>query len=163
VDVIMVKGGSYTMAINEIAHYAYTHNEYKCDYFARVNDDGEFQSNKWASASIKALKSFNPPNLGAVGPVGASTCCRILIFDMVHRTHLDIFEQYYPSVFDNWWTDDWITSVYGNNKQFVKGWKMQHHTGKHGQRYTVKGGQKKFLKDAIDRGKKQIKKYLTEI
>ena len=80
---------------------------------------------------------------------------------MVHRTHLDIFDNYYPPVLDNWWTDDWITNVYGKNKQFVKGWKMQHHTGAHGQRYTVKHGQHGNLKGAINNGKKKIEKHIS--
>ena len=161
VDVLMVKGGTYTKAVNELAQYAYTHGEHRCDYFVRVNDDGEFQSQKWASAAIKVLSSFNPPNVGAVGPVGKRTCCRILIFDMVHRTHLDIFDTYYPAVLDNWWTDDWITKVYGKNRQFVKGWKMEHHVSKHGQRYTVKMTQQKYLQGALESGKKKLQNYLS--
>jgi len=30
--------------------------------------------------------------------------------DMVHRTHLKIFETYYPAVFHNWFVDDWIST-----------------------------------------------------
>ena len=161
VDIIMVEGGSYTKAVNEIAQYAYTHGNHSCDYFVRVNDDGEFQSSGWTTAAIQVLKTFNPPNVGAVGPVGKGTCCRIFIFDMVHRTHLDIFDTYYPSVLDNWWTDDWITQVYGKNKKFVKGWKMQHHTGHHGQRYKVNRSQVNSLNGAIQNGIKQIEKYLS--
>lgn len=32
--------------------------------------------------------------------------------DLVHRTHLDIFGEYYPPQLDNWYVDDWITYAY---------------------------------------------------
>jgi rhamnogalacturonan II specific xylosyltransferase len=163
VNYIMITGGSYTKAVNGIAKYAHTSKGAKCDYYARVNDDAEFQSNGWTSAATTVLKNFQPSNIGAVGPVGSTVCCRILIFDMVHRSHLDIFDTYYPPALDNWWTDDWITQVYGKNKQFVKKWKMKHHTNKHGQRYSVKHSQKGALKSIINIGKKRIGNYIANI
>ena len=35
---------------------------------------------------------------------------------MTSRAHLEIFnENYYPTVFSNWFLDDWIGSIYGEN------------------------------------------------
>ena len=36
----------------------------------------------------------------------------VVTHDMVHRTHLLVFREYYPAVFRNWWIDDWISRVY---------------------------------------------------
>ena len=35
-----------------------------------------------------------------------------ITIDVVHRTHLRIFKDYYPSQLDNWFTDSWIVYVY---------------------------------------------------
>ena len=54
----------------------------------------------WLTAAVSALRQLQPSNLGVVGPKvygdgirgGATT------LDVVHRTHLDIFEFYYPPI-----------------------------------------------------------------
>ena len=52
---------------------------------------------------------------GVVGPSGkrdASATRFMITHDFVHKTHLRIFETYYPSVLSDWWMDDWISHVY---------------------------------------------------
>ena len=47
-------------------------------------------------------------------PVTGFSCSRlqkILTHDFTHRTHMLIFEHYYPPVFSDWWMDDWISKV----------------------------------------------------
>lgn len=29
------------------------------------------------------------------------------------RTHMDVFGRFFPASFRNWWSDDWISNVYG--------------------------------------------------
>ncbi|CAN0073607.1 unnamed protein product, partial [Hapterophycus canaliculatus] len=29
------------------------------------------------------------------------------------RTHIDVFGRFFPASFKNWWSDDWISNVYG--------------------------------------------------
>ena len=41
--------------------------------------------------AINQLLRFKPPNLGVVGPSYSHGNSRILAFDMVHRTHVQIF------------------------------------------------------------------------
>ena len=84
------------------------------DYIHRTNDDISFMTPGWITASVTALRGLAPPNLGVVGPKvygdgirgGATT------LDVVHRTHLDIFADYYPPQLDNWFVDDWIAFAY---------------------------------------------------
>ena len=60
---------------------------------------------------VRVLGSFSPPNVGVVGPLCAEGNTLIMTHDFVHRTHLEIFEHYYPPVFSDWWMDDWISKV----------------------------------------------------
>jgi hypothetical protein len=36
--------------------------------------------------------------------------------DLVHKTHMEIFDMYYPAVLSDWWMDDWISKVYGKTR-----------------------------------------------
>ena len=110
-----VMPGTFTKVINQLFH-AVDGGGNGCDYYVRVNDDTEFISRSWASAGISALRGMKPSNVGVVGPTvepppGEFFIIKhdILTFDMVHKTHLKLFDVYYPSELDNWWIDDWIT------------------------------------------------------
>ena len=76
------------------------------EYMVRINDDSEFVTSDWVSKAVAKLASYDPPNVGMVGPNCREGNTAIMTHDMVHRTHLDIFEHYYPGVFSAWWIDD---------------------------------------------------------
>ena len=77
--------------------------------------------------------------------------------DMFHRTNLNIFENYYPTVFSAWWVDDWITLVYKPSwSKRLPEWEVKHHTNMHGTRYTVQGHEKNFLEEEVAKGKKRV-------
>lgn len=103
--------GKPTWAQNDVMQIAYLEGN---DYFYRLNDDVFLSSSGWTEKYISALQMFKPKNLGVVGPkvlvIGGNS--RVLTFDFVHRTHLDIFGYYYPREFPGWFGDDWITHVY---------------------------------------------------
>jgi hypothetical protein len=88
------------------------------DYFFQVNDDTVIVSKDWVSSFIDVLKS-NPitPNLGITGPVDTNND-RILTHAFAHRTHIEIFGAFFPKAFKNWWSDDWISTVYGSLHTF---------------------------------------------
>jgi hypothetical protein len=105
------------------------------DFFVRINDDSEFISNAWITKGINALESLNPRYVGVVGPACPDGNTKILTHDMVHRTHLRIFGDYYPDVFENFFVDDWISSVYGSNRTIrVLSWIVRHHIYRQGTR-----------------------------
>ena len=71
------------------------------DYIFRVNDDTEIATVGWAAKMTNALAQFAPTNLGVVGPSGqhdASASRLMITHDFVHKTHLRIFETYYPPI-----------------------------------------------------------------
>ena len=81
---------------------------------------------------------------------------------LVHRTHLEIFETYYPNVFSAWWIDDWITKVYDPGRSIqLKDWEVNHHTGKHGTRYAVQHHEGNLLKEELDKGKERVVAWLS--
>ena len=82
------------------------------EYFYRINDDTIMASSNWTDKFITALESFDPPNVGVVGPMHRGGLQNILTYDFVHRTHIDIFGCYYPRVFLDWYGDTWISDVY---------------------------------------------------
>lgn len=156
------KGGQQTSRIpfNEACQAAY---EYGADYIVRVNDDTKFKSSGWVAMGIKALLDFPVPNLGVVGPLDLALP-RLLTHDMTHRTHLDIFDRYYPVEFDNWWIDDWIESVYGaNSTRQLTDWIVTNENKKGGTRYKVDWTQKDNLMPSVERGKRQIKQFLEHV
>jgi FkbM family methyltransferase len=150
---------NHNVPFNEMMQHAYDDG---AEYLVRINDDTEFVTSGWITRGVSALRAYDPPNLGVVGPTCKQGNTEIMTHDMVHRTHLEIFETYYPSVFSAWWVDDWITKVYqpGRSRQ-LKDWEVKHHTGKHGTRYNVQHSEGGLLKEEIAKGGKRVVKWLA--
>ena len=160
VKVVVVKNVPNRVPFNDVTAGAFKDG---AEYIVRVNDDSEFITKGWITQGIEALRAFSPPNVGVVGPLCREGNTAILTHDMVHRTHLQIFETYYPPVFHNWWLDDWITRVYEPDRSRVlKTWVVKHHIGKHGTRYSVKHEAVKELEAEIGKGKAIIKAWILD-
>jgi len=131
------------------------------DYLVRVNDDSEFLTNNWTTFAVQTLASYSPPNVGVVGPTCRQGNTRILTHDFVHRTHMNIFkDEYYPCVFDAWFTDSWISQVYGPKRTTkLKNWKVKHHTDHHGTRYQPQYDQKRLLGLEVIKGSSMINSW----
>ena len=68
-------------------------------------------------AQVRALRRLDPPNVGVAGPkvYGDGSSNKMhggITIDVVHRTHLRIFREYYPPQLDNWYTDLWMVYAY---------------------------------------------------
>ena len=139
---MILKGGTANIVINEIARQAYKDG---AEYMCRINDDTKFITKNWTSLEIKKkLANYEPTNVGVVGPTCRQGITHIMAHDMVHRTHMEIFNYYYPPVFENWWIDNWITFVYKPNRSIkLKNWEVVHCL-KQGTRYTVHFSLEKF-------------------
>lgn len=109
VKMVHCYGGTMVSASNCAISHAY---EDGAEYWYRVNDDTVLGSKDWIRDFNTALLSFDPPNVGVVGPLDNQND-RILTYDYVHRTHWEIFHFQYPPFLRNWYCDDWITYVYG--------------------------------------------------
>jgi hypothetical protein len=78
------------------------------DYFYQLNDDIKLLTKGWTEIFVNKLKS-NPllENFGMVGPLDTNNP-RIFTQAFCHRTHYLIFGYFYPFVFKNWYSDDWV-------------------------------------------------------
>ena len=83
-----------------------------CDFMYQVKDTTECLT-PWSGAFVRALRTMSPPLHGVVGPSVLYGNTAILTHDFVHRGHLDLFQTHYPPELADWWSDDWITAVYG--------------------------------------------------
>ena len=136
---------------NELCRAAY---DYGATYIVRINDDTEFMTKGWITVATNALSKFNPPNVGVVGPTCHEGNQAIMTHDMVHApTHYKIFDTYYPKEFDNYYVDDWISNVYGEDrtKQLVN-WEVKHHLTTFWTRYEPTFHQDKLLNQSIAEG-----------
>ena len=153
VDNQIKKPGPVFQAITRAAYDA------GAEYIYRVNDDTEMAT-PWAAKFVAALGAMN--NIGAVGPKCQQGNTKILTHDFTHRVHMDIFGlEYYPPELSDWWMDDWISLVYGRGRtRQGHDVSVVHHTGKHGQRYTVDQSHKQRLNALVQSGAKRIRAYL---
>eukprot|EP01068_Selenidium_serpulae_P015227 Selendium_serpulae@DN6188_c0_g2_i2.p1 len=131
------------------------------DYMMRTNDDSEFVTRGWITDAIKVLKSYNPPNIGVVGPNHTGGNTVIITHDMVHRSHLNIFDTYYPVEFQNWFVDTWMTNVYGPERTCkMSNWGVKHLVLP--SRYKV-DFKKDILSSVLDKSRQVLKERLAEI
>jgi hypothetical protein len=152
---------STRVPFNEGCRAAY---ELGADYIVRVNDDTQFTGKGWLSTAVEVLNDFVPAGMGVVGPTCKQGNTEILTHDMVHRTHLDIFDDYYPVEFENWYLDDWISHVYGEShtkKLLPEEWEVVHNTQIYGTRYTANETKAELLSGSLISSKQRIIDFLT--
>ena len=123
---IVVTGGTFVKAVNEVARIAYMHG---MEYFLRINADSELLTPRWATLGIRGLQNMKISNVGVLGPLTYNDRPDIFTHDMTSRTHLEIFNgKYYPTVFSDWYIDDWISSIYGKDLGIrVQNFHILHH------------------------------------
>ena len=131
------------------------------DYLYRVNDDTQFAT-AWLGEAVRTLRSFAPPNVGVVGPVCNEGNTNIMTHDLVHRTHLQIFDFYYPPILSDWWMDDWISKVYGPRRTRKGPWLVRHMVQIHGTRYDVDRAHERKLVGELDLGRKRLEQWLSK-
>lgn len=90
------------------------------DYFYQLNDDIEFLTKCWATQLVSSLRDSDRPYFGIAGPRDGNNDI-VMTQSFVHRTHLDVFDgMYYPTVFKNWYSDNWANRVYGKKNTHHK-------------------------------------------
>ena len=109
--------GAPSQAVSQMARMAVREG---ADYIYQLNDATILVSKDWLSTYVKALENSElAPNLGVAGPID-TTNERILTHAFVHKTHVEIFDAFFPPAFKNWWSDDWISQVYGRRATFAR-------------------------------------------
>jgi len=119
--------GAPTQVVSQLMLQAYGDG---FDYFYQVNDDTIIETPNWAPALISELAG-NPaiPNFGVTGPLDTNND-KIFTHSFVHRTHIEVFGHFFPPSFKNWWSDDWISTVYGKEHTFrPTNTKIKHNVG----------------------------------
>lgn len=102
-----VEKGHVTKMWNILAMRAYNDG---FEYLYACGDDIIFNNTGWMDECINVLLQNN--NIGLSGMITIDGNSYILTQCFVHRTHLDIFNFFYPEEIINWHCDDWINLVY---------------------------------------------------
>lgn len=133
-----------------------------CDYFYQLGDDIRFEPVAWAEPFITKLKEYG--DVGVVGPQDrVEIYRRIMTQSFVSRKHYEIFGYYYPDVFKNWFSDNWITDVYDLDRSFVFqniGIRNCLAGGFKQQRYEIDYNAQHILKEEVHKGKVKLLEYL---
>ena len=109
-------------------------------------------SKNWTNKYIEALSKYKPKNLGVVGPTHHGGNEKILTYDFVHQTHIDIFGFYYPRQFPDWYADGWITTSYKNvGRELKLADVIIRHTMNMGMRYIPQKGIIEKQHDIVNR------------
>lgn len=109
--------GWVPMLWNTVFHHAITDGS---DYFYQLNDDVRFITPGWTTTLIdRLLKNPVKTNFGVTGPTDEGNRS-IFTQAFVHKTHHKIFGYFYPYVFKNWYSDDWISMVYREKNSYFK-------------------------------------------
>ncbi|KXS09683.1 hypothetical protein M427DRAFT_160377 [Gonapodya prolifera JEL478] len=81
-------------------------------YFYQVNDDLRFVTAGWTTKLIHALERTD--GFGVAGPKDPRHQRKLLTQAMVGRKHYDLFGRLYPVDIKDWFSDDWLSEVYGS-------------------------------------------------
>lgn len=82
----------------------------KSEYFIQLNDDVKFLKSGWLNSSISMLPKEAK---GVIGFNDITWQCKLYTQALVNRNHYKIFKgQFFPLSLRNWYSDNWITSVY---------------------------------------------------
>jgi hypothetical protein len=136
------------------------------DYFYQINDDTQFDSLNWADNLVSTLANQPIPNFGVTGPTDLNND-KIFTHSFVHRTHIEIFGHLFPPSFKNWWSDDWISTVYGSEYTFLtREVQIKHNVAAQKTsgytRYEVDKGAQLRLDGELREGFTKINKWLRE-
>jgi hypothetical protein len=130
------------------------------DYFYQMGDDVRLVSPGWAATFVDVLAANRvAPGLGVAGPL--ETVARtILTQAFVSRVHWEVFGTFYPQVFKNWWSDDWITQVYRPDHLFVREEHLVDNVGGD-ERYEIDRGAEALLSAEVDAGRRRLAAWLA--
>ena len=122
-------------------------------HFLQLNDDNRMLNECWASNLISVLDMDD--GFGVVGPRDINNQ-RLLTQAMVSRTHLNIFGKLYPDVFRNWYSDDWLSMVYGEEHTTMDDRVVVVNSQTQGTRYKKNQEAGEWLQDEVEKGMRLV-------
>lgn len=136
---------------NQLFLEAYRDNN---DYFYQIGDDCEFITQGWTSAFVDVLRQ-DVNELGVTGPLDINNT-GLMTQSFVSRTHMKIFDTYYPRAFKNWYCDNWLVDVYkdfGLHK-WQKGYQVRNKPQP--ERYSIQRWSASDLKAVVENYKRKL-------
>lgn len=103
---VQVQRGYVTHIWNILAKMAFDEGY---DYMFQCGDDVRLDTVGWIRACVEVLSANG--NIGVTGPYDLNNP-RLLTQSFVHKTHIEIFQYFFPPEIPNWYCDDWINQVY---------------------------------------------------
>lgn len=130
------------------------------DFFYQMGDDVRLVTAGWARDFTTTLLA-NPvlPGLGVTGPL-ETVAKTILTQAFVSRRHAEIFGTFYPPVFRNWWSDDWITNVYRPEHLFFREAHLVDNVGG-AERYEIDRAAEAVLVPEVAAGRARLAAWLA--
>ena len=125
----------------------------------RNGADYFFQVPGWASNFVRRLEESD--GLGVVGPYDPAWKCKLLTQAMVSRKHYEIFGFLYPVQIKDWYSDFWLSRVYGLNHTLCSRDFFARNLREKGSRYTHCARPK--WKDAVRAGQDLLKRTFPTI
>ncbi len=124
------------------------------EYFYQLGDDIIFLTQGTISTLINVLQN----NVGVVGAKDINPGCpqNLITQSFVNTNHMKIFGEYYPSIFTNWHSDNWIQQVYEDKAILLNDILIQNAGGP--QRYSINNKFDK-LKQEVAIGKEKIHQF----
>jgi hypothetical protein len=87
-----------------------------CDYLFQLNDDTILLNSNWLTQFIAKLTQNN--NHGVIGPNDVLWNCKFITQAFVSRKHIETFGWMFPPRIRDWFSDNWISLVYGKDNSF---------------------------------------------
>lgn len=132
------------------------------DYFYQLNDDIRFITPGWAAGMTKALQQSRIPDVGATGPQDTNNAA-IFTQSFVSKKHYEIFGVLYPTTFENWYSDDWMTQAYKKQGLVFQTAYQVHNNQDYGTRYVVcSDAGRDRLASSLDYASKLVDDYINE-
>ena len=127
-------------------------------YLYQLGDDIEFYDSNWEYYFIKQLEIWN--NIGVVGPLDLNNR-RLLTQSFVHKTHVEIFNHYFPKEIKNLYVDNWIENVYKSvfKNRSLKFLNISVKNSGGDVRYKIDKNAKKIYIRQLEIGKRVLKNY----
>jgi len=129
------------------------------DYFYQLGDDIQFLTSGWITKFIETLPTNNIGMAGGLD-INPSRPGNLITQSFVNRHHMKIFGYYYPSVFTNWHSDNWIQNVYGDKSILLSDMKIKN-AGGH-PKYSI-NNKANILEGEVLIGKNKITEYENKI
>ena len=87
-----------------------------CDYLFQLNDDSILLNSNWLSQFVNKLIANN--GYGVIGPNDVLWNCKFITQAFVSRKHIELFGWMFPPRIRDWYSDNFISFVYGKNNTF---------------------------------------------